>query len=289
MSRLPSTPVSPTERFDSAEQTEITRDVVLRYHYCWKYRDLDGVMALYHPDVEYNDFFQNRVMHVADLRDYVLATMPREPEEALEHSDRIRMDGDTAFIQYRITLRGGEGLVSFRTSEAITVRDGLIWQVNEYASLMHETREAGAQAVESRPAIARLGLSARQLGFLADDLQHYFQQHQPYLDAELNLQQVASATGYSRNQISYLLNQVLGQSFYRYVNQARLQHLLAALERAPAPVRIDELAFAAGFNSLSAFYSCFRQHTGQTPKAYLKERAATQISARARAQDKPGS
>ncbi|EJO91540.1 AraC family transcriptional regulator, partial [Ectopseudomonas mendocina DLHK] len=46
------------------------------------------------------------------------------------------------------------------------------------------------------------------------------------------------------------------------------------------PVRIDELAFAAGFNSLSAFYSCFRRHTGLSPKAYLK-----QLSLRARTQD----
>lgn len=288
MTRSPDFTVSPTERFDSPEQTDVTREVVLRYHYCWKNRDLEGVMALYHPDVEYHDFFQNRVLPLAELRDYVLATMPRAPEEALEHSDRIRVDGDTAFIQYRITLRGGEGLVSFRTSEALTVRDGLIWQVNEYASLMHETSGGGGEAADNRPAISRLGLSARQLGFLADDLQQYFQQHQPYLDADLNLQQVASATGYSRNQISYLLNQVLGQSFYRYVNHARLQHLLAAIDGATGPVRIDELAFAAGFNSLSAFYSCFRQHTGLTPKAYLKQRASEEISSRARKQDTPG-
>ena len=117
---------------------------------------------------------------------------------------------------------------------------------------------------------------------MAEDLQQYFQRQQPYLDPELDLQRVAKECGYSRNQISYLLNQVLGQSFYRYVNQARLQHLLRALDNATPPVRIDELAFAAGFNSLSAFYSCFRQHTGQSPKAYAK-----QISLRARAQDIP--
>ncbi len=278
--------MSPSECFDSPEQTAITGETVLRYHNCWKHRDLDGVMALYHPDIEYNDFFQNRVMHLAELRDYVRACMPRDSEEALEHSDRIRLDGDTAFIQYRITLRGGDGLVSFRASEALTVRDGLIWRVNEYASLVHEKREPNS-AADSRPAASRLGLSARQLSFLAQDLQQYFERHQPYLDPELNLQQVATHSGYSRNQISYLLNQVLGQSFYRYVNQARLQHLLAALETAPQPARIDELAFAAGFNSLSAFYSCFRQHTGLTPKAYLKLNADEQISLRARAQDKP--
>lgn len=264
---------------DGPLQTQVTGDTVMRYHLHWKLRDLDGVMALYHPEVQYSDFFQNRVMGLPELREYVRSSMPRDPDEALEHSDRIRLDGNTAFIQYRITLRGGEGLASFRASEAITVRDGLIWRVNEYASLVHEQPVSKA-ASSQRPAVSRLGLSARQLSFMAEDLRQYFQRQQPYLDPELDLQRVAKECGYSRNQISYLLNQVLGQSFYRYVNQARLQHLLAALESATLPLRIDDLAFAAGFNSLSAFYSCFRQHTGQSPKAYVK-----QISLRARAQD----
>lgn len=262
-------------------QIQATGETVMRYHLRWKHRDLDGVMALYHPDIQYNDFFQNRIMGMDELREYVRDSMPRDPDEALEHSDRIRLDGDTAFIQYRITLRGGEGLASFRTSEAITVHDGLIWRVNEYATLVHE-QATGKAARNLRPAVSRLGLSPRQLSFMAEDLQQYFQRQQPYLDPELDLQRVARECGYSRNQISYLLNQVLGQSFYRYVNQARLQHLLVALDAATPPLRIDELAFAAGFNSLSAFYSCFRRHTGLSPKAYAK-----QISLRARAQDNP--
>lgn len=264
---------------DGPLQTQATSETVMRYHLRWKHRDLDGVMALYHPDIQYSDFFQNRVMGLDELREYVRSSMPRDPDEALEHSDRIRLDGNTAFIQYRITLRGGEGLVSFRASEAITVRDGLIWRVNEYASLVHE-QPVSKTTNSARPAVSRLGLSPRQLSFMAQDLQQYFQHQQPYLDPELDLQRVAKACGYSRNQMSYLLNQVLGQSFYRYVNQARLQHVLAALENAAPPLRIDDLAFAAGFNSLSAFYSCFRQHTGLSPKAYVK-----QISLRARAQD----
>jgi len=266
---------------DGPQQTRVTGETVMRYHLCWKHRDLDGVMALYHPEIQYHDFFQNRVMGLDELREYVRVSMPRNPGEALEHSDRIRLDGNTAFIQYRMTLRGGEGLVSFHTSEAIMVRDGLIWRVNEYATLVHEQADNKASKA-LRPAVSRLGLSPRQLSFMADDLQQYFQRQQPYLDPELDLQRVAKECGYSRNQISYLLNQVLGQSFYRYVNQARLQHLLSALDAATPPLRIDELAFAAGFNSLSAFYNCFRQHTGLSPKAYAK-----QISLRARAQDSP--
>lgn len=260
---------------DDCQNTQATGELVLHHHLCWRHRDLDGVMAYYHPEIQYHDFFQNRVVGYAELREYLQASMPREADEAIEHTDRIRADGDTAFIQYRITLRGGQGLVSFRTSEAITVRDGLIWRVNEYASLVHEQ-----PAQSTRPTVSRLGLSPQQLGHMAKDLQQYFESRQPYLDPELDLQRVAKECGYSRNQMSYLLNQVLGQSFYRYVNQARLQHLLDGLQATSDAGRIDELAFAAGFNSLSAFYKCFRERLGMTPKAYLK-----QISARARTQD----
>ena len=264
---------------DGSEQTALTREAVMHYHFAWKHRDLEAVMALYHPDIEYRDFSSDRLMRLADLREFVCKNLPQQEDELLEHTDRIRIDGHTAFIQYRIRLRGGDGLASFRASESITVRDGLIWRINEYTNL-ERSGDSGVMVVEARPALSRLGLSARQMGLLASDLQQYFQQYQPYLNADLDLQQVAAATGYSRNQISYLLNQVLGQSFYRYVNQARLQHLLDNLPADSDLRRIDELAFAAGFNSLSAFYSCFRRHTGVSPKAYLK-----QSSLRARTQD----
>ncbi len=264
---------------DDAAQSARTRETILRYHLSWKRRDLDAVLALYHPDIEYNDFYQQRCMRLGELRHYVESNLPRQPGEVLEHLDRIRIDGHTAFIQYRTSLQGGAGLVSFRTGESITVRDGLIWRINEYATLVREAGHAGEPA-SARPAISRLGLSPRQLGQLAHDLQDHFQRSQAFLDPGLDLQQVATATGYSRNQISHLLNQVLGESFYRYVNRARLQHLLDGLRAGSDQGRVDELAFAAGFNSLSAFYKCFRERMGMTPRAYLK-----QFSARARRQD----
>jgi AraC-like DNA-binding protein/ketosteroid isomerase-like protein len=261
---------------DSSTQTPLTADTVTRYHLCWKRRDLDGVMALFHPDVQYHDFFQNRVLGYAQLRDYVRACLPHEAGEDIVHSDRIRVDGCTAFIQYQVTVQGGDGLAAFQSSEAITVKDSLVWRVNEYATLVRQDTK-GASGTGLRPATSRLGLSPRQLSTMAQDLEHYFHNRRPYLDPELDLQQVADESGYSRNQISYLLNQVLGQSFYRYVNQARLQHLMARLDDERVEASIDALAFDAGFNSLSAFYKAFREHTGVTPKAYLK-----QISLRAR-------
>jgi len=80
-------------------------------------------MALYHSAIEYNDFFQNRTIDYSQLRDYLAASMPVGSEEFQVYTDRLRIDGDTAFLQYRVTLNGSEGLVSFRTVEALSVRD----------------------------------------------------------------------------------------------------------------------------------------------------------------------
>lgn len=273
--------MQPDDIPDDAAQSARTLAVVQRYHQSWRARDLEAVLALYHPDIQYHDFYQQRCLGLGELRAYVAANLPRQAEERLEHSDRIRVDGHTAFIQYRLQLQGSAGLVAFRSSEAISVRDDLIWRVHEYATLVNEARPQ-AQAATQRPASSRLGLSPRQIGQMAADLQSYMQHQQPYLDPDLDLQQLADATGYSRNQLSFLFNQVLGQSFYRQISQLRLEHLLAQLTPGSDPQRIDALAFAAGFNSLSSFYSCFRRHCGQTPRAYLR-----QLSLRARTHDSP--
>ncbi|VVM57956.1 hypothetical protein PS639_01125 [Pseudomonas fluorescens] len=65
---------------DSPLQTQATGETVMRYHLRWKHRDLDGVMALYHPDIQYNDFFQNRVMGL----DCTRARQPLSPRARID-------------------------------------------------------------------------------------------------------------------------------------------------------------------------------------------------------------
>ncbi len=246
-----------------------THEVAVRYHQAWKRRDLDSVMALYHPAIEYNDFFQNRTIEHSQLRDYLAASMPVGSEELQTYTDRLRIDGDTAFLQYRVTLNGSDGLVSFRTVEALSVKDGLIVKVNEHAVLVSQATTVIRPAY-SADAVSRLGLSARQVGALSNDLQQYFEQSKPYLDPRLDLSHVAASTGYTRNQISFFLNQVRGQTFYALLNQLRLDEALERLNAQRHASRVDDIAGAAGFNSLSTFYRCFKQRTGCSPKVYVQ-------------------
>lgn len=246
--------------------TRRTREVVTRYHKAWIERDLDSILQLYHPELEYYDFFNNLRLSYADMQDYVRTGMPRSAEQHIEHIDQIRVDGDTAFIQYcsRLSLRRSSRLASFRASEAVTVKDDLIWRVHEYATMVRDV------PLESQGKVQRLGLSKQQLSVMLLDLEQFFSTRTTYLEPDFDLTRLADLIGYTRNQMSHLLNQVLGQSFYQYLSQARIAWLLERLKENP-DLRPDDLAFMAGFNSLSVFYRCFRECTAMSPKAYVRQ------------------
>ena len=53
-------------------------------------------------------------MRLGDMPEFVRSNLPQQADELLEHTDRIRIDGHTAFIQYRIRLRGGSGRAARR-------------------------------------------------------------------------------------------------------------------------------------------------------------------------------
>ncbi|TBU95846.1 AraC family transcriptional regulator [Phytopseudomonas dryadis] len=250
----------PTLQPAPAPSEAITREVVERYHALWIAKDGDGLMAMFHPQIEYFDFFNNQQIPLRQLHHYVCQSFPQGPSQHITYTDQIRVAGDTAFIQYEARLNMPRGqLASLRVCEAITVRDRLIWRVHEYASRLRESGDDSG--------VARLGLSARAVQMMLLDLQHYFNSERPYLDAELSLAKVADALGYTRNQVSHLLNQVLGMNFYQYLNNARLDELFLRHAQQPQ-ARLEDLALAVGFNSLSVFYRCFRERTGRTPKAW---------------------
>ncbi|QTF10677.1 helix-turn-helix domain-containing protein [Brenneria izadpanahii] len=244
----------------------------MNYYQAWWRRDIDMLMSLFSPQVEYNDFFQGCRIAPAELRDYLLACLSKSADEALRYVDRLRIDGDTALLQYQTPLSDSDNHTFLCCCEIVTVNDGRIVRINEYASLLsqHKTPQGGA---DRRMTIQRLGLSARQLSMMTSDIQQYFSQQRPYLNAELDMAQVASATGYTRNQISFFLNQVMGCTFYQYLNRLRLRHILALWDSDPRPpTRIEDASKAAGFHSLSTFYRCFREETGMSPKSYLQQK-----------------
>lgn len=236
-----------------------TLRVVERHNACWARGDISAIEALYHPDMVFIDHFSGASYQGPALREHVRTIIARSALDTLEYLDRPRVDGDMAFLRYREVIRSADGdaLLSFSACDAVRVAGDMIIEINEYALPLQHSPLPSRRA----PAAQKIGLSPRALGYLLNDLAIYFEQQRPYLEPGLSLQEVARASGYTRNQISFALNHGLGMSFYQYLNRARIRHVLAS----DASGSILERARAAGFRSTSTFYTAFRAVTGHAP------------------------
>lgn len=67
---------------------------------------------------------------------------------------------------------------------------------------------------------------------------------------------------------SEMHHQLFAQTPHQYLTARRLQHA-ARLLRQPE-TSVTEICFAAGFESLGAFSTLFRRHTGLSPDAYRR-------------------
>ncbi|MEP6686176.1 MAG: AraC family transcriptional regulator [Verrucomicrobiota bacterium] len=85
-------------------------------------------------------------------------------------------------------------------------------------------------------------------------------------DDELSLTKVAKAVNISANHLSEKFKQVTGVNFVEYIARARIGKACQLLEN--ADLRISEIAFAVGFQSLSQFNRVFKTLCGKSPSAY---------------------
>jgi len=88
-------------------------------------------------------------------------------------------------------------------------------------------------------------------------------------DANLSLWALAKHTGASSNYISQTLNEVIGESFFDFVNSYRIAEAKTLL--ATTDESVLNITYDVGFNARSSFYNAFKRHTGQTPTGYRKK------------------
>ncbi|MFM2481558.1 helix-turn-helix domain-containing protein [Celerinatantimonas sp. YJH-8] len=91
-----------------------------------------------------------------------------------------------------------------------------------------------------------------------------FLRNQP--DSRVTMAQLACQFGISSRSISRLFVEQTGLSFRQWRQRLRLFHALDLLEQKQS---VTEVAFACGYESLSAFVSAFRQLFGLTPGQYV--------------------
>jgi AraC-like DNA-binding protein len=83
---------------------------------------------------------------------------------------------------------------------------------------------------------------------------------------ELSLTKVAKAVNVSGNHLSEKFKEVTGVNFVDYVARARFEKACRLLH--DGDLRISEIAFEVGFQSLSQFNRVFKKLSGKSPSAY---------------------
>lgn len=95
-----------------------------------------------------------------------------------------------------------------------------------------------------------------------------------YSREELSLTKVASVVHMNANYLSENFKQVTGINFVEYVARTRFASACELMRN--SGLRISDIAFAAGFQSLSQFNRVFRRLSGKSPTQF---RAANPWSA----------
>jgi AraC-like DNA-binding protein len=83
---------------------------------------------------------------------------------------------------------------------------------------------------------------------------------------ELSLTKVAKVVNMNANHLSENFKQVTGTNFVKYVARTRFANACDLLRN--PNLRISEIAFAAGFQSLSQFNRVFKRFSGKSPTQY---------------------
>lgn len=101
-------------------------------------------------------------------------------------------------------------------------------------------------------------------------LDSHLKKEQAYLNPQLSLRLLAEEISIHPNQLSWLLNEKVGQNFNGFINKHRILHFKQLASKAEnAHISIIGLAYESGFNSKSVFNTAFKKQEGITPKSFL--------------------
>lgn len=110
---------------------------------------------------------------------------------------------------------------------------------------------------------------SHSLDEMKSELIEHMERHKPFLDPELTLVSLAYQLGVSRNRLSQVINTAIGDNFYHFINQYRVEEVKKLMAQEDSKkYTIISLANDAGFRSKSSFNAIFKKMTGLTPSEY---------------------
>lgn len=150
----------------------------------------------------------------------------------------------------------------------------LLWRVETLQQFSVDDPQE-AEAIHTDPAAAPPAAQVTLPAGIGPTLEKQCEEGGLYLQHDLTLSQLAQAIGTNRYYLSqYFARQ--GLTYNAYINGLRVRHFIRLYHGAVADQRIftaQQLAFESGFHSYSTFSAAFKQNTGKTVTAWMREMA----------------
>ena len=101
---------------------------------------------------------------------------------------------------------------------------------------------------------------------------HFFETEKPFLNKELNINQVSVALDIPSRELSFIINNHFGQRFNDFLNKHRIEYITKKINKEYlSNFTIEAIASEAGFASKSTFNLAFKKHHQCTPSEYFSK------------------
>ena len=91
-----------------------------------------------------------------------------------------------------------------------------------------------------------------------------------YLGTQFNIEELAAVLGTTKSALSFYINDRHGMNFSAWMADLRIEEAKRMMS-ANADMRLEDIALAVGFSSLSYFSKVFSQHEGMAPTRWRRE------------------
>lgn len=171
-------------------------------------------------------------------------------------------------------VQGTFALVFFRMCHLLASNPALFvqadWKSEDDADVSEPVRNVNPEYRGPAGNAARAFLDDEDIERIAARLGRVVDETEILFDPLLSMPKLANTIGATPNQLSHVLNQHLGKSFFDFVNEVRTREASRLLIEEPDRTILD-IATSVGFNSKSTFNLAFKKITGRTPSVYRSE------------------
>ena len=109
---------------------------------------------------------------------------------------------------------------------------------------------------------------------LKDQLITLFENDKFYRESNLSLNDVAEKLGTTRHNISQVINEHFGMSFFNFINKHRIDEAIRILNNdMHRTYNIIDVAYDVGYNNKVTFNKAFKNFIRMTPTDYIKKKS----------------